>query len=304
MPSVNVTKLSHFSGHKDAIYTLCRAADADKFYSGGGDGLVVEWNHREKGDGKVIVQVNRPVYSLCLRKEQGLLYCGAASGNLHVIDLVLGKEIRNIEAHAAGIFDAKMIDNLLVTGGGDGYINVWDPDTLVLLHHIEASDKSIRSLSAGNSGTMMAAGSSDHKLRVYDTHGYQLLKTVDAHANSVFTVAFTPDGSEILSGGRDAMLRSWLVGNEYRMDIDIAAHTLHINHIEFNPGGNLFATVSMDKTIKIWETKNMHLLKVIDKQRNDGHLSSVNKALWLSNDQLLTCSDDRSIMHWGIDLST
>jgi WD40 repeat protein len=281
MPSVNVTKLSHFSGHKDAIYTLCRAADADK----------------------VIVKVNRPIYSLCLLKEQGLLYCGAASGNLHVIDLSQGREIRNIEAHSSGIFDIKMIGDILVTAGGDGCINIWDPDTLVLLHHIEVTDKSVRSLSPGYSGKIMAAGSSDHKFRVYSTPGYELLKTVDAHSNSVFTVAFTPHDNEILSGGRDAMLRSWIVGNDYKMDVDIAAHTLHINHIEFNPAGNLFATVSMDKTIKIWETQNMHLLKVIDKQRNDGHLSSVNKALWLGNDQLLTCSDDRAVMHWRIELS-
>jgi WD40 repeat protein len=147
----------------------------------------------------------------------------------------------------------------------------------------------------------MAVGFSDHKIRVYQLTDFTLLNTLDAHTNSVFTVAFTNDGKELLSGGRDVMLRSWLVNQNYKLDVDVAAHNLHINHIAFNPSGKLFATVSMDKTIKIWATEKFQLLKVVDKFKYDGHLSSVNKCLWFDDETLLTGSDDRTIMMWMVE---
>jgi WD40 repeat protein len=69
----------------------------------------------------------------------------------------------------------------------------------------------------------------------------------------------------------------------------------------FNPSGMLFATVSMDKTIKIWDTEKFQLLKVIDKAKLDGHLSRVNKCLWFDDETLLTGSDDRTIMMWKME---
>jgi WD40 repeat protein len=301
MSIINVTKVAHFSGHNGPIYSLCPALNTNEFYSGGNDGYVVLWNTQTKADGKLLVQVNRPVYSLCLDAASYTLFCGAASGNLHVIDLHAGKEIRNIEAHTLGIYDIKIHQNQLVTSGGDGAVKVWSLPDLKLLHHHQESTKSARCIAINQPQNTMAVGFSDHKIRIYQLSDFTLLNTLDAHTNSVFTVAFTHDGNELLSGGRDVMLRSWLVNNNYNLDVDVAAHTLHINHIAFNPSGKLFATVSMDKTIKIWETEKFQLLKVVDKFKLDGHLSSVNKCLWFDNETLLTGSDDKTIMMWKIE---
>ncbi len=301
MSVINITKVAHFSGHNGPIYSLCLAINTNEFYSGGNDGYVVLWNKETKGDGKLLVQVNRPVYSLCFDKANSLLFCGAASGNLHVVDLLAGKEIRNIEAHTLGIFDIKMHNNELITCGGDGAVKVWSLPDLKLLHHHQESTKSARCIGLNIKQNVMAVGYSDHKIRVFQLSDFTLLNTLDAHTNSVFTVAFTNDGKELISGGRDVMMRSWLVNQNYKLDVDVAAHNLHINHIAFNPSGKLFASVSMDKTVKIWSTENFQLLKVIDKLKSDGHLSSVNKCLWFDDETLLTGSDDRTIMIWKIE---
>ncbi len=280
---------------------MCTAINPKQFYSGGNDGYVVLWDTESKGDGKLLVQVNRPVYALCLDAQRNLLFCGAASGNLHVVDLAAGKEIINIEAHTLGILDIKLVNNELITCGGDGALKVWSLPDLKLLHHHQESTKSARCLAYHIAQNILAVGYSDHKIRLYQLADFSLLNTLDAHTNSVFTVAFTNDGKELLSGGRDVMLRSWLINERYRLDVDVAAHTLHINHIAFNPSGKLFATVSMDKTIKIWATENFQLLKVIDKAKLDGHLSSVNRCLWVDDTTLLTGSDDRTIMMWKVE---
>jgi WD repeat-containing protein 61 len=300
MPKMNITKIAHFSGHKGSIFSLCTGLEPHTFFSGADDGYVVEWNHLTKGDGKLLVQVNRPVYAIYLDQKQQQLLCGTASGNLHVIDLNQRKEVRNIEAHTLGLYDIKSTANNIITAGGDGRICIWSQHELTLVTSIQASAKSARVIAIHPNGKEFAVGFSDHFIRVYATDTNEKLYEQKAHTNSVFALSYSPDGSLLYSGGRDVMLKSWDLHNVFENNLNIPAHTLHINAIAFSPNGHLYATVSMDKTLKIWDTQTDTLLKVVDKQRTDGHVTSVNKLLWLNDAELLTCSDDRVVMMWQL----
>lgn len=262
--------------------------------------MVVEWNLETKGDGKLLVKVNRPVYSMLMDTHKQQLYCGTASGNLHIIDWVAGKEIRNIEAHTLGIFDIKQINNRFVTAGGDGCIRVWDED-FNLLNTLAVSDKSARVIAVHPSLSQFAVGFSDFHIRIFDAQTLSCLHEWEAHSNSVFALAYHPSGQLLYSGGRDVMLRSWELNQPTAPLLDIPAHTLHINAIAFSPDETLFATVSMDKTLKLWDSPSGQLLKVIDKLKHDGHVTSVNKVMWLNDTELITCSDDRTVMVWKIE---
>lgn len=299
MQNFNVTNIGKFSGHKGAVYAL--EACESVFYTGGADGYIVSWDKNNPDMGKLLVQVNRPVYSLLFHKDLNWLLCGTASGNLHVVDLTIGKEIRNIELHTNGIFDLQLIAGNLISCGGDGKVNVCNLPDLSIIKQEHYSNKSARALAFNTYNKHLAVAYSDYHIRIFLLPQMQVIEDLHAHTNSVFTVAYTRDGSELLSGGRDVQLKTWIVNNNYSLDIDIPAHTLHINHISFNPSGNFFVTVGMDKMVKIWETSTMQLLKVLDKDRSNGHLSSVNKCKWLNDTEFVTVSDDRTAILWKID---
>jgi WD40 repeat protein len=303
MLKINVTKVAHFSGHKGSIFSLCEGIYSDTFFSGADDGYIVEWNVKTKTDGHLLVQVNRPVYSILLQTQKHLLLCGTAGGNLHVIDLKDKKEIRNIEAHQLGLFDIKETTDWLITVGGDGCIRIWEKDSLDLITTIKASDKSARCIALHPLLPLFAVGYSDCFIRIYNIGDFREVYGYKAHNNSVFALCYSPDGKWLYSGGRDVMLKNWNVEESYSGNLNIPAHTLHINDIKFSPDGSLFATVSMDKTVKIWDATTNQLCKVIDYARNDGHRNSVNKVVWLSNKQLITCSDDRTIMIWELEIN-
>jgi WD40 repeat protein len=300
MSFLNVTKLSHFSGHKDAIYALCAGLNENEFYSGAGDGMIVSWNHARNVDGKLIVQVNRPVYSLYLDKVEQLLYCGTAAGNLHIIDLKNNQEIRNIEAHQKGLFDIQCINNDVITAGGDGAICVWEKGSMLLKKQLLLSDKSARCVTTATAQNKFMVGYSDFMVRTFDAAHYTFDVDVLSHQNSVFSVAYQAQNNCIISGGRDAMLNVFSISSNQLLH-SIPAHTLHINHIQFNLTANWFSTVSMDKTIKIWDAQTYQLLKVIDFARNKGHVNSVNKCLWIDENKLISCGDDKAIMIWQIE---
>lgn len=301
MALINVSKIAHLSGHQGAIYTLCSGLLPGYFFSAGADGFVVEWNTQDVNKGKLLVKTQKPIYALCVNHMSNLLYCGSATGNLHVIDLKTQQEIRNIEAHKLGIFDIKIINDLLITAGGDGMVKIWHLNDLTLLQQLELSNKSARCLAVNDTQQLLAVGLSDGTIQLLDVNNkFAIKQRIEAHSNSVFSVAFY-NNNKLLSGGRDTKLNAWILNNLYEQEQSINAHTLHINSIAFNPSGNLFATASMDKTIKIWQTQTLALLKVIDHARNASHINSVNKCLWLSEQLLATASDDRMVMLWEME---
>jgi WD40 repeat protein len=72
------------------------------------------------------------------------------------------------------------------------------------------------------------------------------------------------------------------------------------NHnVSLSPDGKYFATGSRDKMVKIWEAESVQLLLRINKEKQDGHLNSVNKVLW-TEDGLVSTGDDRLIILWKI----
>lgn len=295
-----VQKLHQFSGHKDCIYSLSPSFNENCFYSGAGEGYVVEWNYETKADGKLICQVPRPVYSIHLLKHKKQLLVGSAQGNMHVIDLTVNKEIRNIEAHQLGIYAINSYQNTIISTGGDGKVNIFNNETFELIKSIHLANKSARVLAFNPLYNEMAIGYSDNAIRIFDLDTFELKKTLQYHSNSVFALSYCHKNKHLLSGGRDVFLKFFDASNNYTLIKDIPAHNLHINDIQFNANGSLFATVSMDKTLKIWDGETFELLKVVDKMRNDAHVTSINKLLWISNTELLTGSDDKQIMQWHI----
>jgi WD40 repeat protein len=297
---IQIQKLGQFAGHKDCIYALGKSQKDNHFYTGAADGYIVEWSHNDKADGVLISRVSRPVYSFLLNSEKLQLLAGTAQGSLHCIDLNQQAETRNIEAHTLGLYDLRAYNNRLISVGGDGIINIWDLDTLQLISRIKGSDKSGRCIAMHPSENEFAVGFSDFSIKIYDAETYQLKRTLNLHSNSVFSLSYSIDGKYLVTGGRDAMLKVLNIENDFELLHNIAAHTLHINTIVFNPENTLLATGSMDKTIKIWDAHTFKLLKVIDKARNQSHSTSVNKLLWLDNQNLASVSDDKMSMLWEV----
>jgi WD40 repeat protein len=296
--NMKVLTKNKFTGHKDAIFSLGIDMGEDVFYSGAGDGYIVEWKLDGSGDGRLLCRVNRPIYCFSILKDKGLLLAGTASGNLHIIDLKKASEVKNIEAHTLGLYDMKISGDKLITAGGDGLVKIWNLENFDLLQNLNYSDKSARVISLKENGSGFTIGYSDCFIREFIwAEPALLLEEFKAHENSVFALAYNKTNGNLLSGGRDAMLKEWNQTNQLQV---IAAHNYHINDIKFNPTANLFATVSMDKTLKIWDAKTLNLLKVIDRFKQDAHTNSVNKIIWLNDKELITCGDDKLIFQWEI----
>lgn len=302
MSSIQVKKIKSLTGHKDALYTLEKFSGT-KFFSAGGDGMVVLWDLEAMETGKMIGKVPASVYALSYNHDHELLVVGQNFNGIHLIDVDLKGERGSLAITESSIFDIQTNEQAIYAGCGSGELFKisWD---LKVMKSVRNSMQSVRSIALHPERRELAAGFSDHCIRIYDLDSLALKKEFKAHEISVFTLRYHPQLPLLISGSRDARLRVWDIDKGYELREEIVGHMYAINHVTFSPDQQHFVTCSMDKSIKVWDGWEFRLLKVIDKARHAGHATSVNKLLWMNyRNWLVSCSDDRTISVWDINFA-
>ena len=323
---MEITKIAQLTGHSGAIFALTEGGDEQHILSGAGDGWVVEWDLAKPELGRLVAKVERNIFSLLFLKNQNILIAGDMDGGVRFVDLDEPSRTRNILHHGGkGTFGIKIVDNQLFTIGGDGILTRWSLAEMRSLESIQLSHKSLRCFDYSKKRNELAIGASDGSIYFVDVKTLGLNTVWEkAHDNSVFSIQYTPDGAHLLTGGRDAHLKLWYLsknteGGIFEKNIvsklksAIPAHLFTINSIVFHPENpTIFATGSRDRTIKIWQINlpttespepsvPLHLLKVIDTIRYGCHIRSVNSLFWSAfNNYLISGSDDRTLIVWGI----
>jgi WD40 repeat protein len=300
-----VQKIATLTGHRDCVYTVERGPQTNQFFSSGADGIVAQWDLTQPDTAQLVAKVSSSVYALKYLPEQNWLLIGHNQNSLEVLDLAQKAILKTIPLPQAAIFDIQVHGSLPLAyvALGNGVLLLVDLEKLAVVKSMQLSEKSVRSVAVHPAGQEIAVGLSDHRILILDAQTLVVKQTLESHTGSVFTVAYTPNGEYLISGSRDAHLKIWKVKENYSEHASIIAHLFTINHITFHPNGRLFATCSMDKSVKIWDAETFKLLKVIDKARHAGHGTSVNKLFWSGHwNQLVSCSDDRSISVWALTL--
>lgn len=302
MAQVEVKKIHTLSGHRDAVYTLAPSPEHPIFFSGSGDGMVVQWDLRQPGEGQQIAQLPNSIYALHLIPKSDFLIVGHNYEGIHVLNWRERKEVASLQMTKAPIFAIQSAGDRLLVADGEGFLTVIDFPTLTVQKRLALSGERARVLAVNPGKAEVAVGSSDGFIRIVDLHKLEITHAWPAHTNSVFALAYTPGNPGLLSGSRDARLKAWRADQAYTPAAEVVAHLFAINDIAFSPDGKHFVTCSMDKSIKVWQTDTLRLLKVIDKARHAGHGTSVNKVLWtFFDDQLVSASDDRTLSVWDIN---
>lgn len=300
--NIAVHRLAEFNGHQGSVYSLIRGETPETFVSGSGDRQVVEWSLLKPDEGKLLARVNTNIFTLLPLNDWKTMLIGQLQGGIHVIDLKEGLEKKLLAFHKKGVFDLKLINhgNTFLAAGGDGVLSVWSSESFELLQSIKIADSSLRSISLNSEKAELAIGCSDHHIYILSSENFKQLYKIEHHKSSVFSVLYSRDGSTLLAGSRDAFVSSWNVKEGYVLNQSVGAHMATVNQISLSPDGKWVATASLDKTIKIWNGKNLELLKVISNEKMKAHVNSVNCLLWLDEVTLVSGSDDRNIFAWKI----
>ena len=301
---VLVNKVAVYNGHPDCIYTMIPSNKPNTFITSGADGMVVQWDLFTPNEGILIAKMPNSVYALSLVNEGTQLLVAQNFEGIHLLDLATKQELQTRALGNVAIFDFTILENEVLVALANGQVLSLSLPTLEIKNQVRHTEQSARRFAQHPQYPgLVAVAYSDGIIRLIETTNLQVVEELQSHTNSVFALRFSPDGKYLISGGRDAKLKVWDAENHFALIHDIPAHLFSINDICFHPFKPLFATCSMDKSVKVWSAETFKLLKVIDKSRHAGHGNSVNRLLWTTTDELLiSTGDDRNIHLWKLSL--
>ncbi len=298
---IEVNKTAELTGHSNPIFTSELSQKPGILFTGGNDKGLVEWSLKNNAFIKVMFPVAASVYAIHCPVGHPLLFAGLRNGNVLVFDFIQQRLLDPIKYHQKPIFDIKSINhkNELLLASEDGTVSIWNLKTLQMVHRMQVSTDTVRSIALTANEEQVAFGCRDGKVAIYNLDDYTLKTTLSGHSMPVFAVQYSTTGNYLVSGSRDAQLKIW-DAESYQLIQNIPAHMFAVNSISFHPTLPYFATGSMDKSIKIWGADDFKLYKIISREKGyNSHQLSVNKVIWNGN-QLISVSDDKRVILWDI----
>ncbi|KAK8689519.1 hypothetical protein V6N13_088234 [Hibiscus sabdariffa] len=112
------------------------------------------------------------------------------------------------KGHKESVYALAMNDSgsLLVSGGTEKVVRVWDPRTGSKNMKLRGHTDNIRALLLDSTGRYCLSGSSDSMIRLWDLGQQRCVHSYAVHTDSVWALASTPAFSHVYSGGRDLSL--------------------------------------------------------------------------------------------------
>ncbi|EPQ62744.1 BgtA-20840 [Blumeria graminis f. sp. tritici] len=200
-----------------------------------------------------------------------------------------GNAQKTLVGHVMGVWAIVPWDNLLVSGGCDRDVRVWDMTTGESVHTLRGHTSTVRCLKMFDSTTAIS-GSRDTTLRVWDIKTGLCKNVLVGHQSSVRCLEIKDD--IVVSGSYDATAKVWSI-SEGRCLLTLAGHYSQIYAIAFD--GKRIATGSLDTSVRIWDPITGVCQAVLQ-----GHTSLVGQ-IQMRGNTLVTGGSDGSVRVWSLE---
>ncbi|KAJ2895806.1 hypothetical protein MKZ38_006160 [Zalerion maritima] len=210
------------------------------------------------------------------------------NAKIHVFD-TKGTALKTLQGHVMGVWAMVPWDDVLVSGGCDRDVRVWDLNTGACDHVLRGHTSTVRCLKMCDENTAIS-GSRDTTLRVWDIKTGLCRNVLVGHQASVRCLEIK--GDIVVSGSYDTTAKVWSI-SEGRCLQTLSGHFSQIYAIAFD--GERIATGSLDTSVRIWNAKTGEALAILQ-----GHTSLVGQ-LQMRGDTLVTGGSDGSVRVWSLE---
>lgn len=135
------------------------------------------------------------------------------------------------------------------TGGDDGLLKLWNPDTFELLGTLGGDGGPVYAIAFDPAGRRIA-GVNQNRVHIWDVGSCSPRVTLTPSKIDVRALAFSPDGKTLATAGAEPEIQLWDVESGVLLG-RLAGHTRRVNALQFAPDGTLVSAAG-DWTTRAW----------------------------------------------------
>ncbi|MBN2314758.1 MAG: protein kinase [Sedimentisphaerales bacterium] len=281
--------------------SIALSPDGKRILAGSRSKEVYEWDAATGEQLRTFRMQDQSVLFVEYSPDGRQIAMGCAKGMIKIVDTETEKETiltegkgwdQSLVTSLAFSLDSK----LLVTGGYDRMVRLWDTNTGRELTTLIGHPASLTDVVFSPDGRLIASTALGGQSRVWnpsEEREGRILKR--GHTNLVRALAFSPDSKQLISASMDKAIKVWDV-SKGKVIHTLSGHENSIWSLAISPDGRHIVSGSEDSTIRLWDIDSGEQL-----ERLKGHAGAVySVAFSPDNKCIVSGGTDKQIRVWDV----
>lgn len=172
-------------------------------------------------------------------------------------DLSSGRCVRHVKEQQAGYGCMKFHPDGLILAGGteDKVVQVWDIKDQVTVATLSGHEGEVEALSFSENGYYLSTASRDGTVKLWDLRKPLCIQTLQVSDGPVNAVRFDQTGQYLAVGSGTVQVYNFETKSSVGMTTELKEHTGSVMGVAFGTHAKSLASVSMDRTLRLYKFK-------------------------------------------------
>jgi WD40 repeat protein len=200
-----------------------------------------------------------PVRSLAFDPTGRLLATGSEDMTVRLWDVKSGELAWKSKEHKKAVNKVSFRPDgkRIASAGDDGRVILWDTNDGTQLATFNGHNRPVYSVVYSPDGRLLASASGSGDVLIWDETRKIVAQPPPNGDDPVTSLAFTPDSRRLLAGGLKGTLTLWAFPEDKEPEAQsLPAVGGAIKAIVFSRDGGSFATASLDRTVRVYDTED------------------------------------------------